>query len=177
MAHTIDQIKTSTQEFSDKRAVVLSLVQKLQDEIELIKRKHLPAIKAAAEEMAIAHEELFNEVKESPALFEKPKSQIIAGIRVGYKKEKGKIVIDDEELTIELIRKLLPKQAKQLIKTVESVRVKGVLDQLSAAILKQLGVKVESDTDAVFIKPIGDDIDKFVDALLQESEQILKEVA
>lgn len=174
---TLDQIKTSTQAFSDKRAVVLSLVQKLQDEIELIKRKHLPAIKTAAEEMAIAHEELFSEVKDSPAVFEKPKTQIIAGIRVGYKKEKGKIVIDDEELTISLIRKIVPKQAKQLIKVIESVRVKGALDQLPADIIKQLAVKIESDTDAVFIKPIGDDIDKFVDALLQESEQILKEVA
>lgn len=175
---TLEEIKGKTQAFADARGVVLTLVQALQDEIEAVKRKHLPAIKTAAETMAVAHEELFGEVKTSGALFEKPKTQIISGIRVGFKKEKGKIIVEDEAVTIALIRKVLPKAQHQLlIKTEEHPIIKGGLDQLKVDILKQLAVKVDSDTDEVYIKPIGDDIDKFVGALLKESEQILREVA
>jgi hypothetical protein len=175
---TLEQIKTKTQVFADARSEVLARVQALQDELEQVKRTHLPAIRTAAESMAVAHEVLFAGVKDSPGLFEKPKTQTIAGIRVGFKKEKGKIVVQDEAVTIALIRKVLPKaQHELLIRKEEHPVIKGGLDQLKAETLKQLAVKVESDTDAVFIKPIGDDIDKFVGALLKESEELLREVA
>jgi hypothetical protein len=174
---TLEIIKERAQEFADRRQILLNKVQMLQDEIEAVKRRYLPAIREAAETTAVAHEALYGEVKESPGLFEKPKTQILSGIRVGFKKEKGKIVIEDEERTLSLIRALLPStEAELLIKTEEKV-LKGGLDQLPASTLKKLGVTISSDTDAVFIKPIGDDIDKFVGALLEESEKILREVA
>ncbi|ALC15629.1 hypothetical protein DSOUD_0842 [Desulfuromonas soudanensis] len=173
---TLAEIEKSTCEFADKRAALLALVQELQDEIEGTKRKRLPAIKEAAADLTIAHEALYAEVEGAAPLFEKPKTRTFAGIRVGFKKEKGKIVIEDEETTIALIRKVVPKLADQLVQKKEYCLKTG-LEQLPAATLKMIGVTITADTDAVYIKPIGDDIDKFVGALLEEGEKLLREVA
>ena len=81
-------------------------------------------------------------------------------------------------VTIELIRKVCPKdQHALLIKTEEHVIVKGGVDQLPLTTLKMIGVQVKADVDVVYIKAATDDVDKFVSALIEESESILKEVA
>ncbi|PLY02745.1 MAG: hypothetical protein C0622_05190 [Desulfuromonas sp.] len=134
----------------------------------------LPGIQTAAADVAAAQGALFETVKQSPSLFVKPKTMVIYGVRVGFKKEKGKVSISNEEITIRLIRKHLPDQAESLIQTTDKV-LKNALQQLSGAELKKIGAEIQADTDQVFIKPVGDDIDKFVAALLEEGEAILKE--
>lgn len=171
---SIQSIEKSTRDFSDARQALADRVQLLQDEIEQVKRKHLKDVRALAGQMAVAHEILFQEIKDHPDAFVKPKTQTISGVRVGFKKEKGKTTIANEGNTIALIRKLIPDQAEALIQTEEKL-LKTPLQQLPAATLKRLGVTVTDDTDAVYIKPVGDDIDKFVNALLEEGEQLLRE--
>lgn len=169
-------IEKQTQEFAEKRKCLETRVQRLKDEIEAVKRRHLPAVKIAAEDVAACQAALHETIKDSPDKFRKPKSLVIGGVRVGFKKEKGKILFEDEETVIRLIRKHLSAQEEQLIKTTEKV-LKGGLAHLSGAELKKIGVEVKADSDQVLIKPIGDDIDKFVSALLEEGEKILREVA
>ncbi|WP_321532297.1 host-nuclease inhibitor Gam family protein [uncultured Desulfuromonas sp.] len=171
---TLATIEHNTKTFADKRQNLNALVQRLQDDLECVKRHHLPAIKAAAEDVAESQAVLHSTIKDSKDAFKSPKTMIISGVRVGYKKEKGKIVFDDEATVIKLIRKNHPELADTLIKESESV-LKTPLAQLSAAELKKLGVEVTADTDQVLIKPVDNDIDKLVTALLEEGEQILKD--
>ncbi len=168
-------IEKTAREFADRRQALADRVQLLQDELEQVKRKHLTGIRILAGHLAVAHEILFEEIKDHPECFVKPKTQTIAGVRCGFKKERGKTTIADEATTIALIKKLCPEQKDVLIQTEEKL-LKTPLLQLPAATLKRLGVTVTEDVDAVFIKLVGDDIDKFVCALLEESEQILREV-
>lgn len=171
---TLQTIEERTRDFADSRQALSDRIQLLQDEIEQVKRKHIRDIRALAGQMSVAHEILFQEIKDHPEAFTKPKTQTISGVRIGFKKEKGKTTIANEENTIALIRKLIPDQAEALIHTEEKL-LKTPLSQLPAATLKRLGVTVTDDSDAVYIKPVGDDIDKFVNALLEEGEQLLRE--
>jgi len=172
----LELIEKQTKEFADKRQKLSDGVQELQDKIEALKRELLPNIKAAAEDVAACQAALHETIEGNKAMFKKPKTMVIAGIRIGFKKQKGAISFESEEMVIKLIKKYFPDQEELLINTTEKVLKKGV-EQLSGAELKKLGVKIADDSDEVMIKPIGDDIDKFVTALLEEGEQILKEAS
>lgn len=169
-------IEQHTKYFADKRQVLNDLVQRLQDDLECVKRHHLPAIKAAAEDVAESQAMLHSTIKDSPDYFQQPKTMVIAGVRVGFKKEKGKLEFEDQATVIRLIRKHFPDLEDTLVKETLSV-LKTPLSQLTVAQLKKLGVTVTDDTDQVLIKPVGNDIDKLVSALLEEGEALLKEAS
>lgn len=174
---SLEHVEMKAADFADKRKILVDQVALLQDKIDLLKREYLPQIKLAAEDLAISHAALHEQVNACPELFEKPKTQTFYGIRVGFKKQKGKIEIPDEDATIRLIKKILtPEEVEQVIDVKEKV-LKTPLENLPAATIKRLGVTIHEDTDEVYIKAIGDDIDKFVAALLDEAESLLKEVA
>ena len=108
-------------------------------------------------------------VEASADLFQKPKSRLLHGIRLGFAKAKGKLVIDDEATVVRLIRRHLPNRFADLVKVTEKP-LKDPLSRLTGDELKKLGVRVESDTDEAFVKPADSEIDKLVDALLDSAE-------
>lgn len=174
---TLEQIEQLTATYGAARAKLATLVGELQTEIEAAKRRRIGAIKRAVAATADAHSSLHAAIDESPDLFEKPRTRSFHGVKVGITKQRGQVVIDDEEKTIERIRELLTKdQADLLIRTRESVHKPAVYD-LVASDLKALGIKIEDDVDAVVIKPTDGEVDKLVNALLKEAERIDEEQA
>jgi hypothetical protein len=168
---TMTEIEQLTRDYSEARAYLTGVVTELQAELERIKHPALPLIRQAVGTTGEAHARLHAAVEASPELFTKPKTITIAGVRVGYMKQKGKVVIEDEEKTIARIRKLLPKeQAELLISVKESVHKPSVAD-LIAADLKRLGISITADDAAVVIKPVDGEVDKLVNALLEEAEK------
>lgn len=168
---TMTEIEQLTRDYSEARAYLTGVVTALQTELERLKPPALPLIRKAVGDTGEAHGRLHAAVEASPELFTKPKTITIAGIRVGYMKQKGKVVIEDEEKTIARIRKLLPEdQAVLLINVKESVHKPSVYD-LVAADLKRLGISITDDEDAVVIKPVDGEVDKLVNALLAEAEK------
>ncbi len=158
--------------YATRRRVLAEIVSTLEEQIAQLKRRYLPAIRSAVATTADAHDRLQASIKASPELFVKPRTRTLSGVKVGMTKQKGKVVIDDEEKTIERIRKLLPEeQVELLINTKESVSKTAVYD-LTAADLKRLGIRIEADTDAVVIRPVDGEVDKLVDALLKDAERI-----
>ena len=67
-------------------------------------------------------------------------------------------------------------QVDTLIKTEESP-VKSALLNLSTADLKKIGCTVTDTGDKVLVKSTDSDIDKFVDALLEEPNETRGEIA
>ena len=90
------------------------------------------------------------------------------GVRIGFMKGKGKIEWDDGEQVVKLIKKHFPAQADALIATTEKP-VKAALQQLAAADLKRLGITVEESGEVIFVKPVDGEIEKLVDALLEDA--------
>ena len=174
MKTTLAEIEAATKNYADNRDLCILRVQELNDELEQVKRKYLGGIKQAAADTAAAKEQLASLVDTSRHLFEKPKTIIISGIRVGLKKGSGKTIIEDDENTLRLLHKHVPaKELTKYIEIVEKLRKKN-LGELDAATLKKCGVRAFKEAhehgDIVFIKAADSEIDKLVNAILKEGE-------
>jgi len=173
---TMDEIERRTREYAEARELLAARVQAMQEEIETIKRRRLRGIKRAVAVAAEAHDRLRAAIEASPELFRRPRTLVIAGVRVGFTKGSGRLVFDDPGRVVALIRRHFPEQADALIRVKEEP-VRKALAQLSVAELKRVGVRVEDTGDQVVIKPTDSDVDKLVNALLADAERIEAEAA
>lgn len=140
-------------------------------ELRATQQRELPPLKRAAERVAQAKDELELTIKAAPALFVEPKTRVFSGIRLGFKKQKGKVVFDDEAATIKRIRKEYSKdQAELLIRVRESVHKPAVYD-LEVKDAKRLGIRIEDDTDEVYIKQAITDLDRLIDGWLEDDDE------
>lgn len=165
----LKNIETLTREYADTYQQLAADVETLESAIRALKKKALPSIKRAAERAAVAKEKLKAAIEANPQLFEKPRTRLFHGVKVGLQKGKGETQIPNEEKTIELIRKHLKDQAEVLIKTEPSL-IKKALANLAAADLKRIGVNVIEAGDQVVVKVADSDIEKLVDALFKDEE-------
>lgn len=166
---TLKEIETAAKRYADAREMLADRVCVLESAIDKAKREHMPTIRKFVAISANAKAALQALVETSAHLFEKPKTQILSGVKVGWVKAKGSIDWDDDAQVVKLIKKHLPDQADTLIKTTETP-VKAALANLPAAELKKLGVTVVETGDRAIVKPVDSEIDKLVDALLKEAE-------
>ncbi len=166
---TMNEIDAGAARYATMRGQLAGHVRELADGIERLKREHLGAIKRAVARAKAAGADLSALIEASPELFAKPRTQILHGIKVGFRKGSGKLEFDDADQVVKLIRKHYPEQFDVLVKTTEKP-IKSALEQLTAAELKKLGIVVEDTGDVVLIKDTTSDIDKLVTALLKEEE-------
>lgn len=162
---TITDIEKKTRAYADARATVAAIVTELEDAIDDLKADALPDLRRRLARAGALHDELQALIEDAPELFEKPKSHVFHGIKVGYAKAKGSLTWDDEDQVVARIKKQLPDQVDVLLAKKETP-VKTALAQLPAATLKKLGVEVQADGDAVVIKPQDSDIEKLAKGLL-----------
>lgn len=170
---TIADLERRAKAVADTRAVVGEIVQSLNDGIDALKRDHMRALKAAINAAAEQHDKLKALIEASPELFVKPRTVVMHGIKLGYRKGTGGLVLDDEEQVVKLIRRHFAEQFDVLVKTTEKP-VKSTLSSLTVAELKKLGVTVESTGDVVFIAPTDSAVDKLVKALLKSATEELE---
>lgn len=141
----------------------------IQQDIEAIKRAHLPALRDALAACAQAETDLRQAVEASPAeLWRRTRTRLVHGIRIGWIKSRGKVEWDDEAKVIERIRRLLPaEQAALLIRVREAVHKPAVYD-LTAGDLKRLGIRIEDDCDVVVVKDVAGELDRMLERLLAD---------
>lgn len=166
---TLAEIEKLTKDYSLARASLKEKVEALNEEIERIKKARLPQIRKAVEHASELQQALHAAIEESPELFEKPRTIIFHGIKIGYQKGKGELTWEDDETVVKLIYKHFPERADTLIKTIQKP-LKSALAQLSVSELKKLGITVIETGDEVVIKATDTEIDKLVNALLKGDE-------
>lgn len=163
---TMKEIETKAREHATARAELTHIVTLLNLEIEAIKKRRMEKLRKVVAITTETGDALLALVAESEELFKKPKSAILHGIKLGFKKEKGKIKFTDEDQVIKLIRKHLPELADVLIVTTEKPS-KEAMNNLDVAQLKKIGATVTCDSDVAFISDPASEIDKIVNALLK----------
>jgi len=166
----LEKIERFATQYADAVDLVTQRVQALEAELADVNRQHLRGIKAAVRTVKTIESTLRSTIEANPGLFVKPRTQVLSGIRVGYSKAKGKLLINDDDKVIERIHKHLPDMEDALIKKTETV-VKKALGNLTADQLKKLGVKIEDDDDKVVITITDSNVDKLVKALLKEKHE------
>jgi len=130
---------------------------------------YVPLLKRAAKKRADAEAALLKEVKAHPEAFDKPRSQKLLGWKYGFQKKTGKVEVPDEEKTIKLIKKHLPKLVSQLIIKKEAVS-KDAVAKLTVEQAKKISVNVVEDGDVAFAKLIDTQAAKIVKQALKNAE-------
>ncbi|HEU4601548.1 MAG TPA: host-nuclease inhibitor Gam family protein [Steroidobacteraceae bacterium] len=167
---SLDTLEQLTKEHAADRALIAERVAALNEEMQAAQRRKLPGIKAAVSKAKDSHARLQAAIDSERDLFNKPRSRVFHGIRIGLQKAKGKLTFEDAAQVVKLIRKHFAEQFDVLVKTTEKP-VKDALLQMPAADLKRIGCSVTDVGDVVLIKPTDSEIDKLVDALLAEKQE------
>lgn len=173
---TLLEIDSLTATFSARREALAGSLMAYREDQAAIERKHFGRLRRLAVQMREAHSQLSAAIEESAPLFERPRTVILHGVKVGLAKARGKIEWEDDDQVVKLIRRHFPDQEILLIKTIESP-VKDALAQLPAADLKRLGITVQDTGDVVVIKPIDSEVEKALKALMQELPEEIEEEA
>jgi len=167
---TLIEIDSLTKSFADARAELAEVVGGLNIEIERAKRKRLADIKRLVARCADKHDALKGAIESAPALFDKPRTHVFHGIKVGFRKGTGSVDWEDDEQVAKLIERHFPEQLDLLVKTTRKPVAKALL-QLSVAELKKIGCTAEETGDVVVIKPTDSEVDKVVNALLKDATE------
>jgi hypothetical protein len=166
----IDPIEQAAKALRTARDVLSDRANALNEELEAATRKAMRGLKFAVGEATQAQANLLAAIQAAPHLFAKPKSMVLHGLSLGYRKGTGKIDWEDDAQVVKLIRKHFSDQADVLVK-VEETPIKKAIANLSAAELKKIGVTVEGTTDVAFAKDTTAAVDKLVKALLKGAEE------
>jgi hypothetical protein len=170
MTTTIEAINQRAEIYAKVHALLTEKVTALTAAQDALKREHLPGIKAGVRRAADAEDALRALVAEHPECFIRPKTRVLAGVKVGYQKGKGTLDYDDADAVVARIEKHLPEQADVLIR-LKKTPVKDALAQLPAADLRKLGITLAEAGDQVVIKPADSEVDKLVEALLKGAQE------
>lgn len=153
-----------------RRAELADLVAKIDTKQRAVLTEYRAELRAAYGRTAGAQASLQAVVQEHPECFEKPRTLVLHGVKFGYVKGAGRLVINDEAKTIALIRKQLDEaQANLLIKVVESINKKAA-GNLTASELRKIGMHVEEAGDRVVLSYVDGALDELLNRLLADAK-------
>lgn len=169
---SVMKIEILAKEFSDARTDLRGRVEVLEEGMRALKKRYLPGIRAAVEKAKEKQAALVDAIDQSRDLFVKPRTMTLFGIRFGIEKQKGKIEWAKEATAgiVKMIKKIFPDSWETYVK-VKETPMKKTLATLPSQDLKKLGIQVTETDDAVFIKPVDSEVDKLVDALLNDKKE------
>lgn len=165
MSITIATIEQKARKASETRAELKELVAQVEEETRALREIYRKRLIKLTEAAAQAQDALLEQVREAPELFEKPRNVTLHGIKCGWAKGRGELVIEDADKTIALIQKHFPEQMDTLVK-VTMAPVKPALLNLPVNDLKRIAVQVTDTGDTPFVKTMDGEIDKLVSLLM-----------
>lgn len=165
----IEQIMEMARTFARARGRVVARCGFIQRAINRLKKDNLPALAHLCQGEAQIHGELHDAIDNNRQLFEKPRTIVVDDIRIGLRKQKGKLQWDDDEKLIERIKSQFV-APEALIRVKETPNTEG-LAMLSGQELKKLGVTISEDSDVVVIAAVKDtEIEKVAQQFLNTPE-------
>jgi len=167
---TLGEIETAAKKYSTDFDTLTDLMRDMEAEINETKKLYLKQIKKLLDAAKASRSVLHTAIEGSPELFQKPRTFTFHGIKVGFKKAKGKLIIESDEQTVKLIRKHFKDRFDELVITKETP-AKKVLEKMPATDLKKLAVQVQADSDEVVLNSTDSEIEKMVGALFKDDDQ------
>ncbi len=78
-------------QYADAHESLVESVAGLNTEIEALKRRRLPAIRRHVRATAVCHDVLRAEIAASREMFKRPRTRVLAGVKIGLAKQRGKV--------------------------------------------------------------------------------------
>lgn len=166
----LSEIETLTRHFSTARDELVERAVNLRDEIEAVKRKHLKRLKFASDATAAAQAALHAAIDANRELFDKPRSVIFHGIKVGLQKGKDGVEYADLDQLVSLMKLHGPETVERLCKVTYKPLQQSLL-ALDDTDLKRIGCTRRAGTDSVLIKPADAGIDKLIATFLSAAAE------
>ncbi|MBI5056965.1 MAG: hypothetical protein HZB61_10165 [Nitrospirae bacterium] len=171
---TLQEIEKTTDDYAAAKREFDELVSEISERTETLKREFTPKLKAVMGKIAKKHQALYRAIGDNTDLFEKPRTQIFDGIKIGLMKGKGKLFVEDEDLTIKLIKKHLPEQEEYLLETKYELR-KSVIKKLTEKEMVKINVAIIDKDDRIVIESIDTTVQKILNSLIKVQIEELSE--
>ncbi len=149
---------------NDQTTQLEAAISDLESDLEAVKAKHLRGLKLLARSVAVANASLIGEIEANPGLFEKPRTLVLHGIKVGLGTSRGRLEWDDDDTVVRLIRKHHKDDADVLLQTTVAPK-KDVLRTLPAGDLARLGCRIVGAGDQVIVRREAGDVEKLIEKL------------
>lgn len=156
---SLGDIEALTKKFSDAHGALSAAVRALREAQEHIARERMPAIKKLLATAAERKATLKAAVESAPALFDRPRTVVFHGVKVGMQKGKGGITWDDEAKVVERIKRIFLGEASALLR-IEETPDKEAIAKLNAGDLRRIGCQIESAGDQVVIRPTDSEVEQ-----------------
>jgi hypothetical protein len=166
----LEEIKSLTREFSAANDILIQLKKAVNTEMENVRSKYFSKIKESAEKLFLRKADLVDAINSSRNLFNKPKTIVLSGVRLGFHKEKDRILWDDDEQVVKLIEKKFDSELARILIRTEKKPVKESISKLDESELKKISCRVYKGQDKVLIKTLDSEVDKFMNSLMKESD-------
>jgi hypothetical protein len=164
---TLADLEQRTGAYDKACAQLETTIAELEADLEAVKRKYLAGLKRQASIVAGAEAELHCAIECAPGLFKKPKTLIINGVKVGFGISQGKLVFDEQDEVLHLIKKYRKDDKDILIRTSEELN-KDALRALTATDLAKLGCRIDGAGDVVVLKRVAGDVEKLVNNMIHK---------
>ncbi len=172
---TMQDVEREVRNFAAVKRELDAIMEELTAETEILKKKYLPRLRKATSVVTNQHGALYRMIADNPGLFDKPRLQLIDGIRVGMKVGKGSLEIEDADLTVKLIEKHLEDQKDILIKTTKEPS-KAAIKKLDEKSMKLINVSIVGKKDHVVIEEADTQLNKILSSLLRfQAEELQNE--
>jgi hypothetical protein len=130
-------------------------------DVAAVRAEHRATLRRSLTTAANRLEKLETAIGESRHLFQKPRTTVVDGVKLGLQKGKDTLAWDNETVLIKRIETLFPDDIDLYVKTVQTP-LKTPLAQLDDVTKRRLGVRVEPGADAVLVKLLDGDIEKMI---------------
>lgn len=160
-------IERLTREYSARRDELLQTASAMQADLQSVKDGYQGDIRRSVRRTMDAQARLAAAILDARELFERPRTQVFAGIKVGMQKQPGRLEFDDPVKLAKRVNSTFPEQFGALIKTTYTP-IKTALALLPSADLRRLGCTLTDTADEVLIKPVDGEADKLINALLKD---------
>lgn len=156
-------IELTAKRLADAKRVLESELQRADQKLAKVREECGERLKAAALAVSSQEAELRDLARRAPALFQKPQSVEFDGVRVGWRKGKGRLELPAADVLIKRINAQLTLKQKQSVLKVKITVLKGPLAKLSGEILKKLGVNLTAAAQEPFVSYPKSATEKLVD--------------
>lgn len=157
---SMSDIEALAERHSKNITTLAELARTVNEEIEACTQRASTKLQALAAQCVNSEQLLEEALEDNPELFEKPRTVVLSGLKLGYANGRDKLDFDEEK-TIDLIDKHFPDLAQVLIKTTRKP-VSSALGNLQPAQLKKLKVQVVEGEDSVVLKVADTAVNKLV---------------
>ncbi len=164
-----EPIETVTAVLSHDLNELAALVNAFDQQMQLLRDQFTPSMQRIIARIKEDRATLASEIQSAPHLFEKPRTVVLHGIKIGYAKGKGKMEIEDVEATVAKIEKTFGPDAIAYLRVVKTPD-KEALAMVPAGELKKLGITLTDTGDTIVIKPVAGDLEKAAATLLAEKD-------